>query len=417
MSDVQGHVVIVGGGVIGASSAYYLAKSGRQVTIIDAGEFGRQCSHANCGLVCPSHVLPLPEPGAVGKTLRSLFQRNAPFRIKPRWDPGLWAWFWKFARRCKKHHMLAAGQSRAELLLSSMALYQELMESELTDCEWETVGSLYVYQNEEALAKYAKTDQLLREEFDVGARQLGSDELQAMEPSLKPGLAGAWFYEQDAHLRPDRLMSAWRRCLTDLGVEIVDHCEVTGFAREAGRAVAVETSTGPIAAETFLVAVGAWTPWLNRQLQCKVPIQPGKGYSITMPRPADCPTRPLLFPEHKVVVTPMQSGYRLGSTMEFAGYDTRIHPRRLQALQQGANVYLQQPADGPVEEQWYGWRPMTYDGLPIIDRTPSTENILVAAGHNMLGVSMAPATGKLVAEMINGQPPHISPEPFSLSRF
>jgi len=200
-------------------------------------------------------------------------------------------------------------------------------------------------------------------------------------------------------------------------VQVIENRQVTGFAREGGRAVAVETSAGPIAAEMFLVAVGAWTPWLNRQLQCKVPIQPGKGYSITMPRPADCPTRPLLFPEHKVVVTPMQSGYRLGSTMEFAGYDTRIHPRRLQALQQGADVYLQQPADGPVEEQWYGWRPMTYDGLPIIDRTPSTENILVAAGHNMLGVSMAPATGKMVAEMINGQPPHIAPEPFSLSRF
>ena len=138
---------------------------------------------------------------------------------------------------------------------------------------------------------------------------------------------------------------------------------------------------------------------------------------MTMPRPDICPTRPLLFPEHKVAVTPMQSGYRLGSTMEFAGYDTRIDPRRLQALQDGAEVYLQQPSSKPVQEEWYGWRPMTYDGLPVIDRTPAMENVLVAAGHNMLGVSMAPATGKIVSAMVNGEAAEIDPTPFSITRF
>ena len=181
--------------------------------------------------------------------------------------------------------------------------------------------------------------------------------------------------------------------------------------------MAVKTSAGDIAADVFVVATGAWTPWLNKQLGCKIPIQPGKGYSMTMPRPEKCPSRPLLFPEHKVAVTPMQSGYRLGSTMEFAGYDTRIDPRRLQALRDGAEVYLQQPVCEPVQEEWYGWRPMTYDGLPVIDRTPAMENVLVAAGHNMLGVSMAPATGKIVTAMITGATPGIDPAPFSLRRF
>jgi len=417
MTDEKSQVLIIGGGVIGAACAYYLAKSGRQVTIVEAGEFGKQCSHANCGLVCPSHALPLTEPGAVGKTIRSLFQQNAPFRIKPRWDPKLWVWFWKFARRCKKHHMLAAAKPRAELLFTSLSLYRLLMETELTDCEWETRGSLYVYQNEESFAKYAKTDQLLKEHFNLAAQRVDSAALEDMEPSLRPGLAGAWYYEVDAHLRPDRLMQAWRCVLTELGVTLVENQQVEGFVRQQGRAVAVKTSAGDIAADVFVVATGAWTPWLNKQLGCKIPIQPGKGYSMTMPRPEKCPTRPLLFPEHKVAVTPMQSGYRLGSTMEFAGYDTRIDPRRLQALRDGAEVYLQQPVCEPVQEEWYGWRPMTYDGLPVIDRTPAMENVLVAAGHNMLGVSMAPATGKIVTAMITGATPGIDPAPFSLRRF
>ncbi len=152
----------------------------------------------------------------------------------------------------------------------------------------------------------------------------------------------------------------------------------------------------------FIVAAGAWTPLLNEHLGCRVPIQPGKGYSLTMPRPAVCPKIPLIFPETRVAVTPFQSGYRLGSTMEFAGYDESIRPERLQLLKDGATGYLREPYCEPVLEEWFGWRPMTYDSLPIIDRSPKYENVMIAAGHNMLGLSMAPATGKLVAETGGG---------------
>ena len=150
---------------------------------------------------------------------------------------------------------------------------------------------------------------------------------------------------------------------------------------------------------------------------CKVPIQPGKGYSLTMPRPAVCPRIPLIFPETRVAVTPFQSGYRLGSTMEFAGYDDSLRPERLQLLKDGAAGYLQEPYCEPVLEKWFGWRPMTYDSLPIIDRSPTYENVYIAAGHNMLGLSMAPATGKLVAELAGGAAPHVDPTPYRLSRF
>ena len=177
------------------------------------------------------------------------------------------------------------------------------------------------------------------------------------------------------------------------------------------------TPRGELAADLFVVAAGAWTPLLNRQLGCRVPIQPGKGYSMTMPRPAVCPKIPLIFPETRVAVTPFQSGYRLGSTMEFAGYDDSIRPERLQLLKDGSADYLHEPYCEPVLEEWFGWRPMTYDSLPIIDRSPTYENVYIAAGHNMLGLSMATATGKLIAELAGGQRPTSTRARIVSSRF
>jgi D-amino-acid dehydrogenase len=170
-------------------------------------------------------------------------------------------------------------------------------------------------------------------------------------------------------------------------------------------------------ADAFVLAAGALTPMLKDELGCRIPIQPGKGYSMTMRRPARCPARPIIFEEDRVAVTPMQSGYRLGSIMEFAGYDPTLRRQRFDLLRETASRYLHEPFTDPVEEEWCGWRPMTYDSRPIIGAAPAMQNVWIAAGHNMLGVSMAPATGQLVAELINGQTPHIDPQPYSPARF
>jgi D-amino-acid dehydrogenase len=417
MSTAAGRVIVVGGGVIGAACAYYLARSGWAVEVVDRGTFGAGCSHANCGFVCPSHVLPLAEPGAVGRTLKALLKKNSPFTIKPRLSPALWTWLLRFAFRCNRRDMMQAGQAIQALLKSSRVLYDELMRDEPLDCEWETRGMLFVLQSRRGMDHYAETDRLLRESFDMGAERFDGDALLALEPALKPGLAGGWLYRCDAHLRPDRLMTAWRRVLERRGVRIHENCDMNGFLREGGRARAVVTSAGERPADAFVVATGALTPLLNRHLGCKIPIQPGKGYSITMPRPAICPAFPLIFEEHRVAVTPMKSGYRLGSTMEFAGYDTTLNRGRLALLKEGARHYLQEPYCDPVEEEWYGWRPMTPDSVPIIDRSPACANVLIAAGHNMLGLSMAPATGKLVTELLGGTVTHLDPSPYSLARF
>ncbi len=416
MTGSSRRILVVGGGVIGAACSHELARRGYQVTVIDRGLWGSACSHGNCGLICPSHVLPLTEPGTVRKTIASLLKGNSPFSIRPRFDPRLWKWLWRFFRRCRYDLMLDAARVRMPLLERSLSAYGEMVEAGILDCEWEARGSLYIYRDQKQLDKFAATAGMLEQEFDLFPELLDGDQLQAMEPALKPGLAGAWYFPDDVHVRPDRLLASWRTYLEKQGVQILENHELKKLVKEQGRVVAAVAGEEKIDLDGVVVATGALTPLLARELGCRLPIQPGKGYSITMPRPQPCPSLPLLFVDEKVVVTPMQSGYRLGSMMELNGYDRRIKPRRLQLLRRAAEKYLPVPYCDPVEEEWYGWRPMTSDGVPFIDRLPGLENAWVAAGHNMLGLSMAPATGRLVAELVDGAEPSIDPAPYRIGR-
>jgi D-amino-acid dehydrogenase len=413
----KGRVLVIGGGVIGTACAYYLMRAGRQVTLIDRGLIGRGSSHGNCGLVCPSHILPMAEPGMVAVGLKSLLQANSPFKIKPRLDSALWSWLLHFAGRCNERDMIAGGRAIQPLLDSSLELYRELIERESLDCEFESNGLLFAYRSPQKMDAFAATDRLMGEVFHCPARRYDAERVLELEPALRPGLAGGWYYHDDAQLRPDKLMSTWRAVLEAGGVTIRENCGFEGFGTANGRVVAARTGQGEIIADEFIIAAGAWTPLLNDQLGIRVPIQPGKGYSVTMARPATCPKIPLIFPETRVAVTPFQAGYRLGSTMEFAGYDDSIPPERIRLLKDGVFNYLHEPYCEPVFEEWFGWRPMTYDSVPIIDRSPKYANVLIAAGHNMLGLSMAPATGKLVAEMVGDTAPHLDMAPYRVSRF
>lgn len=413
----QQQCIIIGGGVIGTACAEFLSQRGYGVTIIERGEFGRGASHGNCGLVCPSHVLPLTEPGAWRMALRSLFNPQSPFRVKPRFDLRLWSWFFRFARRCNERDMLAAAGATQPLLLSSLELYAGLCERGDLVCEWQKQGLLYVYRDKSAFEGYAKTNRLLADRFHEPARRIEGNDLEKFEPALKPGLAGGWYYDYDAHLRPDVLLKSWRKRLEARGVVIREYTPFKGFVFGNGKPVGVQLERELLTADLFVIATGALTPLLERELNCRIPIQPGKGYSLTMPRPQICPARPLMFPEYRVAVTPMDTGYRLGSIMEFAGYDDSIPPERIALLRRGAEPFLRKPYCEPVIEAWMGWRPMTPDSVPIIDRLPKLENVFLAAGHNMLGLSMAPATGRVVAELIAGDTPHIDPAPYSLRRF
>ena len=410
-------VIVVGAGVIGIASAHYLSQAGLSVTVIDQGTIGGACSQGNCGYICPSHVLPLTEPGAVGMALKSLFNPAAPFRVRPRLDPAFWHWMWQFARRCNHQQMLLAGAHLKAILDSSMDEYRRLIREEALDCEWKENGLLYVLRTGRGMREFSHTVRLLSDHFGVVAHRLDGAELPAFDPALRCDLAGAFHYPLDASLRPDRLSAAWSQRLVARGVTFLEHCRVEGIARSQGRVRGLTTSQGLLVAARYLFALGGWSPRLAADLQCPIPIEQGKGYSVTMRRPQPCPQYPLLFPEHRVGVSPFEGGFRLGSMMEFAGFDTTIPPRRIQQLYEAAVPYLVSPrGDGP-EETWYGWRPMTWDSLPIIGPTPRLENAFLATGHNMLGMSLATATGRLIAELMEGKTPHIDPEPYSPGRF
>lgn len=413
----RGRVIVVGGGVIGAACAYYLASAGRPVTILEMNRFGSGCSHGNCGYISASHVLPLAEPGVVFKTLKWMLRGDSPLYVRPRLDVGLWRWMWRFARRANERDMLESARGLAPLLQSTAELYPQLFADENLDVEAERVGCWFIYRTPAAMAEYEATERLLRDQFAMPARRCDGRQLAEMEPALRDDLAGGWLYEMDAHVRPDRLMCEWRKVLERTGVEIRENMKVDGLTVRDGRAVAARSGTAEVEGDEFIIAAGAWTPQFARELGMKIPIQPGKGYSITMKRPANCPRRPMILQEHRVAITPMRSGYRIGSTMEFSGYDSTLNRRRLDALRRGADHYFREPASGEAEEEWCGWRPMTYDSRPIIDRSRRLSNAWVAAGHSMLGLTLAPATGKLLAELITGQKPHVDPAPYSAARF
>ncbi len=407
-------VVVVGGGVIGACSAWYLTEAGYAVTLIDQARFGRQASHGNCGYISPSHVMPLARPGQVLNGLRGMLSSETALRINPRQIFSLAPWLLRFASRCNMKAVMESGQACHPLLQSSAALYRQLFAEQNLSVDWNEEGLLFVYRDEHEFRAYEQADAWLRKHFDVPAEPFAGAALTELEPALRSGLAGAWLYRCDGHLRPDRLMSELRRILEAADVRILEQTSLQSFTASADRATAVVTSGETIAADHVVVATGAWTPLLRQHLGVKLPIQPGKGYSITMARPGQCPRLPMILEECHVAITPFADGYRVGSTMEFTGYDDTLNRKRLNYLRKGAAEYLVDPLGDPVSEEWCGWRPMTSDGIPRIGRSPRLRNVWIAAGHSMLGLSMGAGTGKLIAELVAGQKPHLDPQPYQI---
>ncbi len=417
MTPNSKHVAVIGGGIIGLASAHFLCERGFRVSIVDQGRIGGGCSHGNCGYVSPSHVLPLAEPGAILSSLKAMLKPNAPFRIRPGFKLSLWNWLWNFSRRCNEADCLASASAIHPLLMHSMKLYEELIPKFGLRCEWKKQGLLFVYRDPAALNAYAPTNDLLTRDFDEPAKRMSNRELIEFEPAIRSDVAGAWYFEHDAHLRPSQLVASWRDSLAVRGVEFIENESLQSFMQSAGDVQSASLSTRRIEADHFVIATGAWTPQLASILKFQIPIQPGKGYSITMPRPEVCPKTPMIFPERRVAVTPWQNELRLGSMMEFIGYDTNISEKRLRLLTRAANEFLKSDLPETFSETWYGWRPMTYDSTPVIGRCPGFKNVFLACGHNMLGLSMAPATGEMVSELISEKSTTLNAGPYRAERF
>jgi len=416
MTAKSSDVLVLGGGVIGLACALYLLRAGRSVTVIEMGKVGAAASHGNCGTITPSHCMPLAVPGVITQALRWMMKPDAPFRIAPRLDFGLLEWLISFAHRCNWDDAKRVTAVKSQLLGLSRTLLEDLIRTEKLDCEFQTIGTMNVFRDAKSLEKSAWLPALVRE-HGIEIQTLDGAQTCAREPALKDTIAGAHFYPGDAHLRPNRYAAELARLVREKGGHIRESTKVTGFRVDADRIETIETDQGTFTARDIVFALGSWSPLVGKQLDLRIPIQPGKGYSLTYTRPSIAPVIPMTFKERAVCVTAWSSGYRLGSTMEFAGYDASLNRTRLDALRRGAAEFLREPEGPAVTEEWFGWRPMTYDDLPLLGRPSRVKNLVMATGHGMLGVTMSAATGQLVSQIVCGEAASLDVKPFDPNRF
>lgn len=394
-------VLILGGGVIGLCCALELLKAGRSVTLLEKNTVGSGASHGNCGTLTPS-LLPLPAPGVIAKALRWMSQPDSPLLIRPTLDWARLRWLLEFSLRCNAPDFERTLSIKLPLLLAARRRIEELIREENLDCEFAACGHLSVYRTESAFA-HAQTTLARCRELGLQAEVLDGAKSRALEPALNDSVVGSIHTTADAQLRPDHYVRALSQAVQKRGGTLTEYCGITGFHTDSGRITRVRTVQGDFHAEQVVWALGAWSGPLADLLDLRLPVQPAKGYSITYERPAKPTTIPLVLKERGVCVTSWPSGYRLGSTLEFAGFDDSLNRVRLAALERGAREYLREPTGPRVLEEWCGWRPMTHDDLPILGAAPGWNNLWMATGHGMLGVTLSALTGLLIAELVQGR--------------
>ena len=413
---VSTDVIVVGAGAIGLSCAYYLNQQGHAVTVVDKGRVGSGCSHGNAGLIVPSHVVPLAAPGVVSQGLKWLFKATSPFYIKPRLSPTLGAWLWRFLRACTEERMRAAIPVMHGLLQTSLDLFEELEAAGIQGAGPERKGMFMVYEGDKGYKDCMRTAELAREQGLV-VDELGEQTLRDMEPCLPKATAGGIFFQQDAHLDPAAMVSGMRDYLANRGVVFKENTKVTGFDRQGSKLTRVHTDQGPIEGAHVVLAGGAWSSKLLGGI--KLPVQAGKGYSITVDTKGGGPKLPMILAEAKVSVTPLGNQVRFGGTLELSGIDPRINRKRASGLLQAATEMVPGFDSDSIatEDIWAGYRPCTPDGLPIIGSYPGLDNLTVATGHAMVGISLAPVTDKLVGALVDGHKPCLDVGPLSVTRF
>ncbi|MEC8927671.1 MAG: FAD-dependent oxidoreductase [Verrucomicrobiota bacterium] len=415
----RGHdILIVGGGVIGLCCGWYLSQAGRTVTILDRDPTRREsCSDENAGMVVPSHFIPLAAPGVIAQGLKWMLNPKSPFYLRLRLDPALWSWCWQFFRHANAQHVNDTKQLLADFSLESRRLFLELVDELKFDLA--TRGLMMLCRTEAGLEEEAKVAALAKD-VGVEAEVCDAARVHELDPDAQMNVAGAVWFAQDCHLDPLDFLNALREGIRAKGGRFIDD-ECSGFERQGIRLTGIRTADGEThTAEHIILAVGAWTPDLARELDLRIPMQGGKGYSLTLREPAELPRLCSLLKEARVAVTPMGGKLRVGGTMEICGTDLSINRTRLQGIIEGFCKFF--PAfktdDFADIEPWSGLRPCTPDGLPCIGPVPGIENATVATGHNMLGLSLGPVTGRLVADQITGQPSQkFDPAPLAAERF
>jgi len=406
MTNDGKRIVIVGGGVIGLCSAYYCAKRGHRVTVIDAGDGEHGCSHGNAGMIVPSHFTPLAAPGMVALGLKWMWNPESPFWIKPRLSWELLDWGLKFWRSATAEHVRRSAVVLRDMHLASRACFEEIAAECGNDFGLVKKGLLMLCKTQHALDEEAETAKAANE-LGIPAQVLDARQTAALDPAVRMDVAGSVYFPKDCHLSPSAFMRSLRKLFENLGVTLRDRSEVTRWeVTHGGRRIAtVRCGDEVIEADEFVLAAGSWSPELARDLGLRLLMQAGKGYSLTLERPRELPQICSILTEARVAVTPMGSSLRVGGTMEIAGNDTSINPRRVSGIIKAMPAYFPEfrVEDFTGLKPWVGLRPCSPDGLPFLGRSANHENLIIATGHAMMGLSLGPVSGRLVSEIVSGE--------------
>ena len=410
-------VLIIGGGPVGLSSAYYLLKSGRKVTLLDAKGIGKGSGSGNAGHIVPSHVIPLAAPGVVTSALKWMLDPvHSPFGMKVSLDPKYISWLVQFALACNDANVQRAIQPLTALGQLSAKNFAQIIAEEKFDCAYQEKGFLNLYKNEEGFRAGQHEAEFMRK-YGVPISIYDKSKVHEVEPTALGDVIGGVHFTGDAFLNPAVFLKALGERVRAMGAEVFENTPVTGFESANGKITRVKTSAGDLEAEQIVLAAGALTPSVARDLKLNIPIQPARGYSLTMTANKQMPRQALILGERKIAVSPFGNLLRFTGRLEVGNYSMEPNPLWIQRIENAVREYIVLDEKLDIQETWAGLRPVTSDGLPIIGRSPSHSNLILAAGHAMLGLSLGPGTGQVVAELIGGKASAFDLSPLSLKRF
>jgi D-amino-acid dehydrogenase len=410
--------VIIGGGIIGLSSAYYLSRSGWDIIVVDRSDLNDNCSYGNMGMVVPSHFVPLAAPGMISKGIRWMFNSKSPFYIRPFPTPALLSWGMHFRKSATHSHVEKSASPLLQLNLLSRKLYEEMAQSEDFDFSLESKGIMMYYQTAKAREEECELAEKAIQ-FGLDVDILKTEELSAMEPGVDMNVLGAVHYKNDAHLLPQQLITQLIRYLKSVGVQFMVQHEVRDVQTRENSISKIITDKGEIEGDVFVFAGGAWLAELLAKLNIRMSLMPGKGYSFTNETPVKRLNIPAILCEAKVAITPMKTSMRYGGTMEIGSVNNRVNMKRVEGIVDAVQNYfpgLEQSMPA-ADSVWYGFRPCSPDGLPYIGRSKKFSNLFIAGAHAMMGLSAGPATGKIITDLVNEKDPTIDISLFDPARF
>lgn len=411
-------VTIIGAGVIGLCSAYYLQKEGYEITVIDRGDITDGCSFGNMGYMSPSHFAPLASPGIISQGLKWMLNSTSPFYIKPRLSLDLVQWGYHFWKSSTAKIVEKNSPHLNDILQLSRYLIND-MRTEIGDTfNMEEKGCLMMCRQQKTLDhEFHLADDA--EKFGLKVERLNKDAVQQLEPGVELNVAGAVLFKDDCHFDPGKMMLTLKNHLETKGVHFQLNTTVTGFEKENNKISAVITDKGKFDGDEFILATGSWLPVVAKMMGIKLLLQPGKGYSYTYPHLEKNIRYPAILVDGRCAITPWGHQLRMGGTMELSGLNNKVMISRMQGIYNSAkDFYPGLKIDlPPADKIWNGLRPVTPDGLPYIGRTSVYKNVIIAGGHAMLGISQGPGTGKLVTELIQAKPTSIDTRAFDLRRF